>query len=261
MALLGQVGHVHIVDNGSGPESTEPLRRLADLPGISVDYLPANRGIGHALNLGLARAREGGHGWLLTMDQDSRASAGMISAFCGAHDANPGCVCFTPTLVVNGHQETGSDREVAYAITSGNLVKLEVFDRIGPFNSEMFIDCVDFDFSLRLRGAGWNIRQVGAAILYHELGERHSAPGILGRFYTLHSPLRRYYMYRNFFLLARLHFLAFPGFIIKFAIAHLILLLLIPFFDKNPWVSYSAIGKGILDFTLGRFDGCTRSIG
>src|ERR1700729_1411493 len=84
LALVGQVGHIHVVDNGSEPDSIEILDSLAREHVISVDRLGTNLGIGHALNLGVAFARRAGFAWLLTMDQDSVAARGMINAYQSA---------------------------------------------------------------------------------------------------------------------------------------------------------------------------------
>src|SRR5438034_8641182 len=45
-ALRGQVGHVHIVDNGSAAESLNVLDVLEQEPGITVERLGENRGVG-----------------------------------------------------------------------------------------------------------------------------------------------------------------------------------------------------------------------
>src|SRR5260370_11633294 len=74
-ALRGQVGHIHIVDNGSGAESLRVLESLEREPGVTVERLGENRGVGHALNLGVKRARQMGCCWLLTMDRASVADS------------------------------------------------------------------------------------------------------------------------------------------------------------------------------------------
>ncbi len=248
-ALVGQVGHIHVVDNGSAEPTLAYLESLELLPEVSMTRLPENCGVGHALNLGVAWARDHGFTWLLTMDQDSLADKHMVEAYCLAVRENPERVCLAPVLFVHGDLiKSAHDGIVEYAITSGNLVRVDLFEIIGPYNEAMFIDAVDFDFCLRVRNSGQDIWRVAGAILHHELGEPHLVPWPIARFYTLHSPTRRYYMYRNFFYLAEQHVQKFPIFIIKSAIAHFILLLLIPFFDRQPWESLAAVWQGIQDY-------------
>ncbi|WLT31325.1 glycosyltransferase [Geothrix sp. PMB-07] len=248
-ALLGKVGHIHIVDNGSDLKSLEVLRALEANQGVSVTYLKNNRGIGHALNLGLTYAKDGGFTWILTMDQDSLIDHDMVQAFCRAIQTHPDLACLSPTVIIHGeHKRDRRDGPISYAITSGNLVRMDVFERIGGYNEEMFIDALDFDFCLRARQAGWQVWQVGNAFLYHELGDTHTVPRPFSQFYTLHSPTRRYYMYRNFLYLAKAHARNFPLFIIKSAIAHFLLLITILLFEKERGSSLSAIFQGVEDF-------------
>lgn len=257
-ALRGQVEHIHIIDNASSEPTLTLLNALEALQGVSIRRLAENRGIGAALNLGVAKARADGFDWLLTMDQDSRADPCMLHAFRQCIQADSTRVCLTPTLVVHGTPGSEEEREVAYAITSGNLVNLALFDQIGLYNEDMFIDCVDFDFCLRLRAKGYRIFRAGKARLHHELGDPHQTNRPLARFYTQHSPLRRYYMYRNFLMLLKLHFKQFPAFLLKSSIVHLILLFLIPIYDPNSKLSLLAIAQGIHDSCVGRSGKCTK---
>jgi len=246
-ALQSQVSHIHIVDNASGEATSSILKGLEARPGISVTWLPENRGIGAALNLGVAFARAGGYTWVLTMDQDSQADPGMVHAFQAVIRQTPSLTCLTPSLVVHGQPGKAHDEEVPYAITSGNLVKLTLFDTVGLYNEAFFIDCVDFDFCLRLRAKGHRIVRVGQARLHHELGDPQPTQRPFSRFYTQHSPLRRYYMFRNFIYLWISHFKLFPLFLSKLLVAHLILFILIIFYDPSRYIAYIAIFKGIGD--------------
>ena len=85
-------------------------------------------------------------------------------------------------------------------ITSGNLLRAEVFDKVGFFDDSLFIDLVDTDFCMRLNEKNIKMIKVRDAILYHSLGESQSVKSIFGKFNTSnHSALRRYYMTRNRF--------------------------------------------------------------
>lgn len=252
-ALYGKVGHIHIVDNASSSKTIEVLKQLEGESNISITYLNQNQGIGYALNIGVNKGVEMGYNWLLTMDQDSIVSDTMVEEFCIAINLNNKLSCLTPTISVFEKENTFNNRRnkeniVKYAITSGNLVKLEIFETIGLYNEKLFIDCVDFDFSFRLRVAGFTINLVPDAKLFHQLGEKHSVPKLFSWFYTLHSPLRRYYMFRNWGYIFQSYFTKFPVFIIRGTIIHFLLLLIIPFYDKKPWESLTFIYYGIRDY-------------
>jgi rhamnosyltransferase len=248
-ALRPQVGEVCIVDNGSDGATQTLLTPLGQLPGVSVTRLGENLGIAHALNVGARRARESGHPWLLTMDQDSVADAGMIAAYRAALAARPGMVSLAPSIVGEGSAPSSGPVEVVgYAITSGNLVRVSVVEAVGGWEESFFIDSVDFDFCLRVRRAGHAIHRVPAATLRHRLGEARELPRFVRRFYSEHSPRRRYYISRNVLYMAERHLFRFPLFIVKLLVSHLAQLVAVGFFDPRPLASYGATLRGVGDF-------------
>ncbi|MDP9268927.1 MAG: glycosyltransferase family 2 protein [Acidobacteriota bacterium] len=248
-ALRRQVGHVHIVDNGSNAESLDVLASLEREPRITVERLGENRGVGCALNRGVQRARQIGCTWLLTMDQDSVVDGSLIEAYRAAVDEDPSRVCLTPRITTNSSGKGVVGGATTYAITSGNLVRVSLFDEIGLYDEGFFVDYIDFDFCLRLRRAGYAVHRVPAALMQHELGDSLDLPRVARRYYALHSPVRRYYMYRNFLYMAERYFLEFPGFVLKSVIALTLRLFFIGFLDPDPLASYRAIARGVVDYT------------
>jgi hypothetical protein len=55
-------------------------------------------------------------------------------------------------------------------------------------------------------------------------------------------------MYRNYLYMMERYLVAFPGFILKLGVLHLLLLPLIGVYDRDPVRSYRAIAKGIVDY-------------
>lgn len=247
-ALRRQIRYVHIVDNGSDAESLGVLESLEREPSVTVERLGENRGVGYALNRGVERARQMRCTWLLTMDQDSVVDSSMIEAYRAAVEQDPTRVCLAPRITANGRRKGAVGEEISYAITSGNLVSVSVYDQIGLYDEGFFLDCIDFDFSLRLRRAGYAIHRVPAALMQHQLGDTVNLPEFVMKYYALHSPVRRYYMYRNFMYMAERHVLKFPGFIVKLGLSQMLLLLLIGFLDTSPLASYRAIARGVWDY-------------
>jgi rhamnosyltransferase len=129
---------------------------------------------------------------------------------------------------------------------------MEIYTAIGGYNEEYFIDCVDFDFSLRVRRAGYKILKDPAALLFHELGEKNNLPKLYKRYYALHSPLRRYYMSRNFLYLAQKYVVSDFGFIFKLLLSHVISFVLLIFYDPKPVTSVTMIFRGVSDFFVGK---------
>jgi rhamnosyltransferase len=252
-ALADQVGQILVVDNGSDAHTLETLRALHACGQISLEELGTNRGLGFALNVGARHAIERGFQWLLTMDQDSIADSSMVAAMLDLTLRNPWVRCVSPNLVIHGRAPAAiKSGPVAYAITSGNLLHLDVWKAAGPFNEDYFIDCIDFDFSLRARQRGFAIHKAAQALLHHELGQYVAVRRRFEGFYTQHSPIRRYYMFRNFLYLARAHALREPRFIGKLFVSHLLLLALLLVYEPMLKKNLVYIGRGLLDFMRGR---------
>ena len=247
-ALAAQVGRVHVVDNGSDAATLAVLADLARDPKVTVELLGENRGVGVALNRGVAVAAERGCGWLLTMDQDSVIEPGFLDAFASAVSADASRVCLAPAIAaLDGRVATEVD-EVRYAITSGTLVRTDVYASIGAYDEGFFVDGIDFDFSLRVRSAGHRIVRVPGARLRHRLGEVIALPAPLRRFYAQHGPVRRYFIVRNFLFLSERFATRFPMFILKLGVAQAIQAMLIAFFDPQPLRNYRAMAAGVADY-------------
>lgn len=180
-ALLSQVDYIHIVDNGSDSFSLDLLDGIEDSR-VSICKLGENRGIGVALNIGLLKARELDCSWVLTMDQDSVAAPNMVGCLIKTIMKDDEILCLSPNLIVHDDDKFALKAgSVLYAITSGNMVNIEIYNKIGNYNEDYFIDCVDFDFSLRVRKAGFKIFKDPNAFLYHELGEKNNLPRLFKR--------------------------------------------------------------------------------
>lgn len=242
-----------IVDNGSGQATQEILKNL-DCGEVKVKYLRENFGIGYALNVGVRYATDNGFKWILTMDQDSLVKWDLMSAYGGFIKANPSVNSIVPSIVINGESTNYlTPKEVEYAITSGHLLKVELFEKIGFYNEKLFIDGVDFDFCLRLRRAGERTYIVPQAIIFHELGTPHNKKGFLAKWYANHSPVRRYYIFRNYYYLMRLYAFIFPKFAIKFSISHFMLLMGIIKYEENCMENLRYILKGSIDAFFSRY--------
>lgn len=211
--LINQVNKIIIVDNGSKDEKIKNINSIAniDKEKIQVIFNKENLGIATALNIGVKEALDQDYKWILTMDQDSKASTNMIEKMFEVYkgiseDERKEILSIFPNFVderIQSIEENSDMKAYEYVdadITSGNLLKAEVFDKIGFFDDSLFIDLVDTDFCMRLNEKNIKMIKVRDAILYHSLGESQSVKSIFGKFNTSnHSALRRYYMTRNRF--------------------------------------------------------------
>lgn len=211
-AIINQVEKVVIVDNGSNKETINVLNDIEKNYNVFIIYNNENMGIARALNQGVQYALENNFEWILTMDNDSEATDNMIDAMLRCYEvcikSNKEIVGLFPDYIdKNSINNKGKYKsllgnyiyeEIGFDNTSGNLVKAEVFKKIGCFNEKFFIDSVDHDFCLRAKEASLKMIKVKNAKLLHSLGNTK-----VYNFFGIkincsnHSALRRYYITRN----------------------------------------------------------------
>lgn len=202
--LAEQVDHIVIVDNGSQGASLEMLQGAASSPQITLLPNPSNEGIAKALNQGLQHGLGLGHHWLITFDQDSTVTPGMISSLLQCFAGGDKRIAIAAPCYVDRNlgSRLGEDREangeVRTVLTSGMLTPGWIFSQVGFMDERLFIDSVDLEFCYRIRAHGYRIVQIEDARLLHTLG-RLTKFRLLGREFevTNHSAARKYYQTRN----------------------------------------------------------------
>jgi rhamnosyltransferase len=104
------------------------------------------------------------------------------------------------------------------SMTSGSLMPTWIFDQIGWFASDYFIDLVDWEYCARIRAAGFLVADSREATLRHAAGNP-TRVNFLGFSFQLshHSAVRHYYIARNSVVFHRKYFCAFPWQILKSA--------------------------------------------
>jgi rhamnosyltransferase len=201
--LSRQVEHIVVVDNGSGVEALSLLDSLKDQFRCTILCNGTNLGIAAALNRGCQFAVEHNFAWIVTFDQDSTVTENFIQALLLDAEQVKDLGMISPRYVDRRSNKaiplpkTPSGRLIT-TLTSGSLLQTEAYIKAGPFNENLFIDCVDIEYCLRLRSMGRCIAESGNAVLLHSLGKT-TFHKMFGRNLpvTNHSPTRRYYMTRN----------------------------------------------------------------
>lgn len=211
--LIKQVDSIIMVDNGSNDEGKEIINKIKNKYGekIEVIFNEENLGIATALNKGVKYALNNDYKWILTMDQDSCAEENMVKIMLETYYAideneRKDILSLFPTFIDRGIESLDKNNEnveyeyVDAEITSGNLLKAEVFEKAGFFDDSLFIDMVDTDYCMRLNELGIKMIRISGAILNHSIGNSKQVKKLFGTFNTSnHSATRRYYMTRNRF--------------------------------------------------------------
>lgn len=208
-AIRNQVQKVIIVDNSATKKSSKILDQISAVNShIEIIYNEDNIGIASALNIGI-KSIESQFDWVVTMDQDSIADCEMVRNMLNiwlnlTSKEREETLSLFPNFIdlkVMNSEDSLSEKDYEYVdaeITSGNMIKVDAFKKIGYFDESLFIDMVDTDFCMRLYEKNIKMIKVKNAILYHSLGEaKRVKKGFMSFNVTNHSPLRRYYMTRN----------------------------------------------------------------
>ena len=247
-------------------DNTEVKRLSAEVfsehPTIIYHHDFKNEGIARRLNEACETALQHGFKWLLTMDQDSTVTQDALTKYisCFYHYGPKEMVAaFGPKY--NRYENKNDSEcvpiEVSGLITSGMLLNLESFKKIGPFDEALFIDAVDHDYCIRARLAGFSIIQFSNIDILHELGKmvRRSSFKSLYLFKkrkVVHPPLRCYYIFRNLLYLQN-KFQGVDEAFLKFISDHAISRIKTSaFYGGSAWMVIRYLLRARKDFRLNR---------
>jgi len=171
-------------------------------PSIQYRYFNANEGIAKRLNQAMDQVVLNQYDYLLTMDQDSSFDSGvfdqylqLVDAYSKENVAQFGVNCDPKHIPISDIPFNADS-----LITSGTILNLAVFQKVGKFDEKLFIDFVDVEYSLRASYMGYQNIIFTNIIMKHAIGYLK-----LGRSFKnfkktlriLHTPIRVYYIIRN----------------------------------------------------------------
>lgn len=255
---LSELDKLYVVDNSENVYVTV-INRIKQLDQEKICYicLDGNKGIACALNFGIKCAIKDGYQWLLTMDQDSNFNNSIIKVydnFIKTHSVN-NIAILSPQYKFDRDKLDNSEKEIVrirWTMQSANLLNLKSIQDVGMFKENFFIDCVDYEYCLRARKAGYQIIRCNKAVLNH-------APATTKKFcigsfnikYGVASPVRYYYQVRNLYWTAREYknIYMFGFMIIKF------LKILLFFDNKKKYLQFCMQGvRDAKENRLGSYD-------
>lgn len=260
-SYINHVDCVFAVDN-SDVKNEQFIDGLKEYDSVRYIDNQGNKGIASALHTGVVKAAKEGYHWALTMDQDSRFKEGVLSemyTFIEQEGSSETLGIVSPfhADIVFPEPETMDPVPRTEVMTSGNLLNIEVYQKIGPFREDYFIDMVDHEYCLRLWSNNYRVMMVNRAKLHHQLGSTDRL-----RFFgmnftrTNHSGLRKYYFIRNYFTMRKEyvagfhdHFKVQDWILIKIILKTLIL-------EKKRFLKLKMMLKGYIDYRsskLGKF--------
>lgn len=255
---------LYVVDNSDKETDLEFKNK-------KIEYIQngENLGIAKALNIGANKAIKDGYEWLLTMDQDSilkekdldemkdfitkmKSDDYLQKILSVKYDELALVSPLHMTVMDHNPEEVTGITSPMYVMTSGNIINLNIYKKIGGFKDWLFIDSVDLEYCLNIRKNNFKILRLNHIKMQHSLGE-----GIVKyigkkKIYSLnHSPIRRYYIVRNRHYVYDMYKQEFKGFCklelsrTKTELAKILL------FEPQKIKKVSYMLKGYLDYKMG----------
>jgi rhamnosyltransferase len=182
LAVASQVGKVIIVDNGSEPETLDAIRGGIERNRLQTcELLPQGRnlGIGAAINIGVRAALASGAEYVLTLDDDTEVSPGAVARLVRCftdHEAEHVGIVWAHWIGEINFPQTGfgqddAPRSVERIPTSGCMIRREVFESVGMFREDYFLDFTCYEYCHRITGVGWQVLICPAATVFHRSGD------------------------------------------------------------------------------------------
>ena len=200
-AIRTQVDYVLLIDNGSSNKSYTGFIKGYDNLAIITNV--KNQGIAYALNQICGYAHTHDFNWVLTLDQDSVATPGMVETYKSIVDDTIGILgCWIHDRGYQIDESWGIEHgtfETDWVITSAAFTNVKAWKDCGGFDNGMFIEWVDWEICESMRKMGYKIMKTYKTKLVHELG--HNTRLVMVRHHQMqvmnHKPLRYYYSVRN----------------------------------------------------------------
>lgn len=188
---INSASHIIIVDNSFRNESIKFVKSLKK-SNISIIQNLENKGIAEAQNLGINKFFELKYEYLLQLDQDSSISEKSLYLLLEYYRKN--ISKFNLAGVGPGNPNTKS-KEVREIKSAGLLLKKDVIKKVGLFQSDLFIDLVDYEWCWRAKNKyNYKFHEVPCE-LNHQLGDNFDLFGLFE--ISIPSPIRHYYQVRN----------------------------------------------------------------
>ncbi len=256
---IQEVDRLFIIDN-SLYSNVMSLEKIYERYPSKITYIfnGENVGIAKALNMGLQYAMKENYIYAFLLDQDSTIEPNCINQLVLAITKCP--KAFIAGVTYKNHSDPfhqivpNATKKSLTAITSGALLRLSMIPEIGLHDEKLFIDYVDFEYTLRANLLGYKVLKVPTAKMIHKLGDFQRI-NFFGfhTYITNHSPIRKYYRLRNSLYVWKKYFLNFPKWVIVDILRSCKDILKCFIFEPNRFFQLKAYIYAIRDFTRAKY--------
>ncbi|GAB4002161.1 glycosyltransferase family 2 protein [Spirosoma daeguense] len=244
---INQIDILYVIDN-SEFANDELIRKLREFKTVKYISNGGNKGIAHALNLAATVAINDRYSYLLTMDDDAQLPLDAVEKMANhlSNSTYPERIGIISGVHSEDLVANIPFRKVLFTMTSGNLLTLAAYQKVGPFRDDFFIDHVDHEYGLRLNSADFDVIELPTLYLNHRLGKRMDT-GFFHKTFTSHTPQRSYYIVRNGWMLVTLYKNSFPiikGLVINWIVREWMRAI---FFEDQKFRRIRLLWRGIKD--------------
>ena len=252
-SYIDYVDKLYIIDNTEGNSNKDKINN----PKIEYIFNNENIGIASALNLGANKAIEEGYDYLLTMDQDSKFNNNDLEKLINISSKYD----LTDVGIISPWHNTKLKvekpvDEISYPLdvmTSGNILNLDIYKKIGGFKDFLFIDGVDIEYCLNLKKNNYKVMQVNTIELEHNLGDIFYRKFLWKEFMCdNHNYIRIYYMCRNYRYI-RDNYKDIANEFCNRLVKIKGLIFKIIFYEKDKYRKLKSIRRGIKDYKKGKY--------
>lgn len=265
-AIYKNTDQIVIADNNSN-NIKEIVMLITNYEKVKLLELEKNYGIAYALNKIVEEAKNKGFDWVMLLDQDSECDKNIFIKYNNflLEHYNKKIALLTP-YIIDINKMTIDDysllklpeySKVSFAITSASLINIDIYEKIGKFDNQLFIDCVDMDYSKRLELNGYEQIRINNTYLLQQVGNAEKTKilrihkdnagnvTIMPYYRTNHSLMRQYYIARNNIIMIKRYFVGIEK--IKQSIFVFFYLFTKLFVEKDKIKLTKTIGKGVVD--------------
>jgi len=197
LAMSGANYSITVIDNGSSDNSIEAIRQK--FPNVQIIANKHNLGFAVGCNIGMEQALKEEEGdYILLVNNDTIVDTGLLAELVQEADRNPQIAICSPKIyyyapsnllwwaggsyslwtgmaVHTGRRQEDKGQygcvcDLDWATGCVMLVRIEALREVGLFDAKFFANSEDVDLSLRVREAGYAIRYVPTARVWHREG-------------------------------------------------------------------------------------------
>lgn len=277
-ATSEQLECIYLIDNNS--KNSSEISNLSKLfRNTHFKSFAENVGLAKAQNLGIELARENSEvDYIILFDQDSVIENNFIDTLLSDYlnKKQNGCKIgaigpsfydpitgfkYPATVYVGPFiKRIVAEKEpikATYLIASGCFISKDVLNEVGLMRSELFIDYIDVEWSLRAKSLGYDLFISPNANMAHTIGDARRS--IFGRTISIHSPFRRYFLVRNSFYMLRLNYVPL-GYKLRELFFNFARIIISAIFSDNRLKTLKSAFFGIIDGISGKFGPLKRDI-